>query len=92
MKNRMLENKLIEYCAPTLAGIKSASLFSYFCEDGELIREELREVNSLLNERGVYVEALLWREKSVLIYMYRLTHLQRELDQPGARELLSQYG
>ena len=83
---------LIEHCAPTLAGMKSASLFNCFYTDKELVREELTEVNNLLNSRGVYVEALLWKEKSVLIYTFRLSHLQSELERPGVRELLAEYG
>lgn len=92
MNKKKLENGLIEHCAPTLAGMKSASLFSYFHEGEAIVKKELEEVNGLLNVRGVYVEALLWREKSVLIYVYRLTQLKRELGQPGTLELLKEYG
>ena len=53
MKYEKLEKQLIEHCAPTLAGIKSANLFSYFYGDEGLARTELKEVNTLLNERGV---------------------------------------
>ncbi|MBR1390842.1 MAG: DUF3793 family protein [Lachnospiraceae bacterium] len=88
----MLENRLIEYCAPTLAGIKSASLFSYFYQDRENASRELKRANVLLNERGVCVEALLWREDSVLVYTYRPKHLQMELNRAGVLELLSGYG
>ena len=35
--------------------------------------EEISNVNSLLKPRGVYVEALLWRDSTVLIYVYRLS-------------------
>lgn len=92
MNRKKLENELIRHCAPTLAGLKSASLFSYFHAGEDNVRKELREVNELLNSRGVYVEALLWREKSVLIYTYRLTLLEKELRQPGMWELLEKYG
>ena len=92
MKYEKLEKQLIEHCAPTLAGIKSANLFSYFYGDEGLARTELKEVNTLSNERGVYVEAMLWREKSVLIYVYRKNHLQKELSQPEVMELLMKYG
>ena len=68
MHRKRLEKELVEHCAPTLAGIKSAGLFSYFYTDETLAGEELRAVNATLNERGVYVEALVWREASVLIF------------------------
>lgn len=92
MKKNQIEKELIEHCAPTLAGIKSAGLFSYFFSDEGLVRQELLEINGLLNDRGVYVEALLWREKSVLIYTYRLSHLQNELKKAGVKGLLTEYG
>lgn len=92
MNSNRIEKGLIEHCAPTLAGIKSAGLFSYFYSDKEIVGQELKEINGLLNERGVYIEALLWREKSVLIYTYRLSHLQSELQREGVKELLKKYG
>lgn len=95
-KNRvdscLLESRLIEHCAPTLAGMKAASLFNYFYQEKQVVLEELKLVNRMLNQRGVYVESLLWREDSVLIYTYRLKHLQTQLFYPGVMELLEGYG
>lgn len=88
----MLEQKLIEYAAPTLAGIKSANLMNYSFRSEALTQQELREVNQKLNLRGVFVEALLWREASALIYVYRKSHLQKELLKEGVYELLFPYG
>lgn len=88
----MLENGLIEHCASTLAGIKSASLFNYYFSVENMVLHELKEMNQKLNPRGVYVEPLLWKNNSVLIYTYRKTHLERDLQQDGVLELLTQYG
>lgn len=88
----MLENGVVTNCAPTLAGMKSANLFSYrYVSRAEVFRE-LNDINNKLNARGVYVEALLWRKESVLIYAYRKTFLERDLQQEGARQLLMTYG
>lgn len=92
MMNSTLEAKIVEYCAPTLAGMKSAGLFSYFYVDRAKAEEELGAANVLLNERGVYVVALLWRERSVLVYAYRKRLLQRELSDEKTRALLTNYG
>lgn len=92
MSSNPIEQELIEHCAPTLAGIKSASLFNYFYSDQKDVVEQLEAVNHLLNGCGVYVEALLWREDSLLIYTYRLSHVRRELAEPEVRELLEKYG
>lgn len=88
----MLENRLIEHCAPTLAGMKSANLFNYIYKNQTEVKEELAKVNALLNQKGVYAEALLWREESVLIYIYRRTMLEKELQNPEAAALLIKYG
>ena len=88
----MLETGVVTNCAPTLAGMKSANLFSYrYTSQTEVLRE-LYDMNRKLNSRGVYVEAMLWREESVLIYVYREQFLERDLQQSGARRLLRQYG
>lgn len=88
----MLEKYLVEHCAPTLAGIKSANLFNCRFNSREEVLQELTEINSKLNERGVCVEALLWKAKSVLIYVYRSSLLEKELQQEGVVDLLVQYG
>lgn len=88
----MLENRLIEHCAPTLAGIKSANLFNYYFTSRKAVFSELKELNQKLNIRGVFVEALLWKENSVLIYTYRKSHLERDLKQDGVNAFISGYG
>ena len=88
----MLENGIIEYCAPTLAGIKSANLFNHRFASRKTVVAELETVNQKLNERGVYVEALLWKENSVLIYTYRKSHLANDLKKAGVGKLLFEYG
>lgn len=92
MNANTLEARMIEHCAPTLAGMKTASLFSYFYQEKHTVLKELEYINEILNERGVYVEALLWREESVLIYTYRYNQLEAEFCNPEIMELLGNYG
>ena len=92
MNANTLEARMIEHCAPTLAGMKTASLFSYFYQEKHTVLKELEYINVILNERGVYVEALLWREESVLIYTYRYNQLEAEFCNPEIMELLGNYG
>ena len=88
----MLEHCLIECCAATLAGLKSANLFSYRFIAKEKVIEELTAINGKLNEKGVHIEVLAWKEKFVLIYVYRYSMLERELAKEETRKLLSDYG
>lgn len=92
MNTENLEKRLIEHCAPTLAGLKCASLFNYFHEGERIVRKELGEINNLLNKKGVNVEVLEWRDKSALVYVYRTAMLKKELMQPGVSDLLQNYG
>ena len=90
INDRRLETELIGNCAPTLAGLKSANLFRYRYRDADTVLAELSEVNRLLNERGVYVEAFCWEPNAVLVYAYRRSHLERELQGEQAREILNE--
>ena len=92
MRIKSMEEKLIAHCAPTLAGMKSAGLFSYFYKEEEKVREELDQINELLNPRGLYVDALVWREKSVLIYAYRPLMLRYDWEDTTATKILKDYG
>lgn len=83
---------MIENCAPTLAGIKSANLFNYRFEQKCTALDELLAINEKLRVKGVYVEALLWKRDSALIYTYRRSLLEKELQQDGVESLLLRYG
>ena len=49
IKGNTLEKYLIEHCAPTLAGIKSASLFSCRFFSKEEVDQELKQLNENKN-------------------------------------------
>lgn len=88
----ILEKLLIGHCAPTLAGIKVGSLFSYHYNSSFNAISELIEVNHKLNERGIYVTVLKWRGTSALVYVYRKSHLENQLKNQEVMSLLSAYG
>lgn len=92
MRNNELECKIIEYSAPTLAGMKSASLFTFFCDNREEILKDVSRINKLINERGLFLEILLFRENAALLYIYRKEQLQEELNQAQVKELIAPYG
>lgn len=84
----MLENHVIRHCAPTLAGIKTANMFSYRIQDTDTLQQELQEINQKLNEKGVFIEVLKANETKALIYVYRRTMLEADLKREEAQELL----
>lgn len=92
MNNRELEGELIRFGAPTLAGLKSASLFQYIFSDGMNIQQSINVLNFQLNSRDVYIEVMQVNEKSALLYVYRKKKLAADLKNPKATRLLKSYG
>lgn len=88
----MLERYLIDYCASTLAGLKTASLFSYTGVDKDTVMEELFVWNKNLNSRGIYLELLQISPSRALIYVYRASALHADLSRPQAAGFLTRYG
>lgn len=88
----MPDELLIQNCAPTLAGIKTANLFSCACETEEDLRATVRRLNRLLTGKGLRVLPLRLRNGRALIYVYRPALLRRDWDNALACELLSERG
>lgn len=88
----MLEAGIIRHCAPTLAGIKTANMFSYRFQCTDEMTKELLEANQKLNEKGVFVEVLRISECKALIYVYRKTRLELDFQREGVSELLLNCG
>lgn len=86
----MLEELLVAHCAPTLAGIKTGSLFA--CGGGPGLAEDLRGLGGRLMSRGVRVLPLRERGGRVLLYVYRPLMLDSDLNRPEARRILSSRG
>ena len=65
----MLEAEIIAHCAPTLAGIKTANMFTYTPMNRNKLSMEIEEENRKLNCRGVFVEVLRTSEYKALVYV-----------------------
>lgn len=87
-----MQKSLIEHAAPTLAGLKTASMFNCSYSSEDTIREELQRLNEDFNEKGLYFEILRVRAKTVLIYVYRENKLNHDLNQEQTRLLLKRLG
>lgn len=88
----MSEEMFIRNCAPTLAGIKTASLFACPCRDPEQTLGEIRAMNRRLTPKGLRLIPLRFTERSVLLYLYRPGRLQADISQCQAAALLAQRG
>ena len=67
----MSEEILIRQGAPTLAGIKTGSLFPCPCEDREDLLADIRRLNRLLVSKGLCLLPIRFLEGQALLYLYR---------------------
>ncbi len=88
----MSEDHLIRNCAPTLAGIKTASLFTCPYETKESLLDSVRKMNRWLSAKGLRLLPLRFSDKKALIYLYRPEKLRSDLSQETAAKLLQQNG
>lgn len=88
----MSEDYLIRNCAPTLAGIKTASLFTCPFDTKEALLDSVRKMNRWLSVKGLRLLPLRFSDKKALIYLYRPARLRSDLSQETADKLLRQQG
>lgn len=88
----MSEELIIQHCAPTLAGMKTGSLFSWPYETRQEVREEIRSLNRRLRPKGIRVLPIRYKNQRVLIYLYRPSCLRRDFLDREAAALLARYG
>lgn len=88
----MSEEMLVKHCAPTLAGIKTGSMFSCRCQSDERMRGVLRRWNEMLTGKGLRALPLRYHKGRALIYVYRPSQLSCDLRNQTACRLLCQFG
>ena len=88
----MSEEILVRQGAPTLAGIKTGSLFPCPCEDREALLSDIRKLNRRLSPKGLCLLPLRFLPGQALLYLYRPAGLRRDLRDVQASELLQQAG
>ncbi len=88
----MMERYLIEHCSPTLASLKTASLFAcdYLCE--AKLEKSLYRWNAYFADKGVSLMVLRKKDGRALIYVCRKKQLQCDLERPGVARFLQDYG
>ncbi|MDE7243419.1 MAG: DUF3793 family protein [Oscillospiraceae bacterium] len=92
MTSRNLESELIEYCAPTLMGIKPAGLFRYHAQSLELLRRMVSSWTETLTPYGLELRILKTKTGDCLIYLYRTQWLRRILSDGAVRIFLERMG
>lgn len=89
---KLLEAFLIRHCSPTLAALKTASLFNCsYSTEKELI-EDIEYWNETMMIKGIGLFMLRKGNGRALIYVCRLPDLEKEFAKPQTMAFLKRYG
>lgn len=88
----MTDREVVTYCAPTLAGLKTASLFTTLCVSERETRSEICRMNRQLCDKGIRIIPLRCHKGRMLIYLYRPQMLQKDIKDENAVRLLKERG
>ena len=88
----MSEELMVKEASPTLAGIKTGSLFTCPYESKDQIMEEIRELNHSLVRKGLCLLPFRFREDRVLLYLFRPAFLEQDLSDKEAERILKEAG
>ena len=86
----MPEKLVVRYCAPTLAGLKTGSLFTYPIEED--FEKELLQWSRRLNEKGIKMLVLGEKKGKALVYVYRPKQLEDDLSLVDTIQILHEKG
>ncbi len=88
----MIETYLVKHCAPTLASLKTAGLFTFSFNNENDLDRQIAFCNELINNKGVYITILKKKQNTALIYVYRKNKLSMDMEQNGVFNFLQMYG
>ena len=88
----MPEELVVRQCAPTLAGLKTGSLFRAAYSDRQALLSQIRGLNQRLREKGLCLLPLRFQNGNALLYLYRPQRLRLDLQNELARKTLGRAG
>ena len=88
----MSEELIIRHCSPTLAGLKTANMFSCLYDDPHALNGAIRAFNKRLGKKGLRMMPLRYGKERALIYVYRPDKLKNDLRDPLSKRLLTERG
>lgn len=88
----MSEEMIVTHCSPTLAGMKTGNLFTCPYSSQCEMRDSVRHWNKILSGKGLRILPLRYNGHSALIYIYRPTMLDADLQNELACSLLRERG
>ena len=88
----MSDELFIRYCAPTLAGMKTGSMFPCSYNSSEELTNDIRRANLIFVPKGLRVLPLHQKNGRALIYVFRPKSLAEALSDDTAISVLEKRG
>lgn len=88
----MTEKLIVNCCAPTLAGLKTGSMFTCDYDLEKNLMCSICNLNKRLKFKGVSAIPLRWKNGKALIYIFRPDKLSQDLNLSESREILNSLG
>lgn len=88
---RDMEHCLITHCSPTLASLKAANMFRFFCSAAKDLDEYVARWDQRLSAKGVKICVLHKKKNEALIYVYRENLLERDLRNKAVVSFMKRY-
>ncbi|WP_027399554.1 DUF3793 family protein [Anaerovorax odorimutans] len=88
----MSKELIIRHCSPTLAGLKTGSIFNCFYESEDELNMQIDIWNNDLSLKGVKITLLRKSGEKALLYVYRPKKLENDLAQADAKKFLMCHG
>jgi len=88
----MTEEAIVRNCAPTLAGLKTASLFTCPLSSREDLLQQIRQFNRRMGRKGLRLIPLRFSQDKALLYLFRPAKLRQDLSHSTAEALLRCHG
>jgi len=88
----MSDEMIVEFCSPTLAGIKTGNLFSCEYSDYKQLVKDLRRVNNIFVKKGIKAIPIRYLNHRALIYIFRPSLLERDFCDKDTANLLITLG
>ena len=88
----MSEELIIMQCSPTLAGMKTGSIFNCPFFSKKILWNEIRHLNSLLSKKGLRIIPLAAESRKALIFIYRPDRLEKDIIREESVSILKECG
>lgn len=92
MTDCLFEKYLVNNCAPTLAHLKTANLFSINFDSEEKLKADINKWSAALSAKGISIYLMRKSEGRALVYVCRIPQLAKDLHKCGVEQFMNNHG